>query len=693
MENATPLQKTLQEILLQEDFDRLTPFKKKAFWSKMSKEESEMLAHLLVAQGERQLRLGDSTALESFDIALQIAPNSPQLLFQQALAYSSHPDNIRCLTSACTALQATLELDPQFLEAWSAWGYALVRMGMFHNDASYFVEADQKFAQAEFLAEQASVEKRALFYRQWGVVWFLHGKQSGEAHDFHMAMEKYQLASALGLDDADFWNDYGNAISELALLIGRKELFIEAQARYRKAVKLLPNEYRGWLNLACCCRHIYEHNNEEIYFDYAMESFTKSSELRTDDVNLWLNWGLLYFYSGKHKTDIEHVQTSLEKFCQAYVCDSDHPAVLCRWGEAQMLYAACKEDVDLLREAELKIVRSLEIAPDNIQAWCVYGNCLNELGRYFGDPSFYEQAIEKFEYALTLNPHHPLLWYGLSLAHFSMGEIKANVEMIEKAARCCSKVMECGGQSYPQFWNDWGVALMKLAELNHDQNYIEAAIEKFERAIGQPSEWDADECELEWLYNYACALDFLGEFTEDPKYHEKAILVLLQVLQHDPNYFHARYNLALAYFHHGDLSDNVESLQNASDYFQILLSEDNEDETAWCDWGMALMHLALLTQEAFDGERSQKLFLQSEEKLLNAVALGNTSALYNLACLYSLTGNFQAAMHFVERAELVGALPSIDDLLHDDWLEDLRDTSDFRHFITLLSNKYEKEKP
>jgi len=45
-------------------------------------------------------------------------------------------------------------------------------------------------------------------------------------------------------------------------------------------------------------------------------------------------------------------------------------------------------------------------------------------------------------------------------------------------------------------------------------------------------------------------------------------------------------------------------------------------------------------------------------------------------------------MHFLEKAEQAGALPSLDDMLHDEWLENLVETPSFRHFISHISSKY-----
>ena len=250
-----------------------------------------------------------------------------------------------------------------------------------------------------------------------------------------------------------------------------------------------------------------------------------------------------------------------------------------------------------------------------------------------------------------------------------------------------------GGQLYPQILNDWGYALLKLAELTSNKNYVETALDKFEQAITRQSkEYGNAAIDPEWFYNYGCALDFLGDFNEDVTYYEKAVYVLSKTIQLDPTYTDARYNLALALSHLGEATADIEALNRANDHFQILLSQDNEDEMGWNDWGLTLLTLAHLLDDKALPHQSQKLYEQAENKLHHAAALGNIHSFYNLTCLYSLTENYTAAIYSLERAELAGALPSLDDLMHDEWLEGLRQTEGFRHLISQIFSKHEKDK-
>lgn len=379
---------------------------------------------------------------------------------------------------------------------------------------------------------------------------------------------------------------------------------------------------------------------------------------------------------------MEAMQMSFHKFEKGASLCPDNPQILSAWAEAQMVVGAQKGRLDYLKEALKKIEKSLDLQPEHPLSWYIYGNCLSELGRYFADPDFYQQAIEKFQSGLSVMRDDALLWYGLAQAHFAIGELQHNALMIEKATRFCARVMEFGGDVNPTIWNDWGIALMKLGVMQQDRQLLQSSLEKFEQAIKRHCEKnDPATIDPQWLYNYGCALDFLGDLLEDERYYERAIKILTQVLVLDPNFHHAKYNLAIAYSHLGEANSDIELLHKADEQFQAILNIDPEDEMAWSDWGVTLIHLARMVEDLSHSEQSLKIYLQAESKLLQAASLGNLGIFYHLSCLYSLLGNYNTAMHYLERAHEAKTLPSIDSLMEDEWLEGLRDTPAFQQFI------------
>lgn len=692
MTKENNLEQQLELMLTEGNFGRLTEFIDKSRWETMSVKERDLLGFLFVAQGTNQLGQGSKEALNSFKLASQIASSNPQVFYRQGIAHALQGMNMQCLIAAGKAFQKATELKPDFFEAWYMWGTILLRRGVCLQETKYFEQADEKFIEAKQYANVVKESKVADLYGQWGLCWQMHGKLSGEACDFHRALEYYRHAADSGLNEVNFWNDYADTTVELAGLIGNRDLLFEAIKLYEQALQEAPHNFNSWFHAGFCFQRLFDSTRDDQFFFSANEAYTHASELDPTSGVLWLNWGVLFAEAAKDKRDPDLFQMSFEKFAKADICEPNHPNILSRWGEAQGLCGAYSDSVELMREAEAKIVRSLEIEPENADTWFIYGACLSEMGRYFSDEQYFHQAIEKLQYGLTLNPRHSMILHTLALAYFAIGELTSQPEMIKQSLVYYARIMEFNhGKAPPEFWNDWGVSLMKLAEITLDQSTVESAIEKFERAIGDSTNWfgENSQIELEWLYNYACAHDFLGDHTEDSRHHEKAVSVLAQLLLQDPSATHVRYNLALALSHLGELTDDYGCFQKAHEHFQTILNHDMEDGLAWNDWGLTLLNFAELVQESTHPEKNQELYEQAEEKFLRSIALGYTQAYYNLACLYSLRQNFSGAMHYIEKAEQSGALPSVDDMVQDAWLDPLRQTPDFKHFLAQLSRKKE----
>lgn len=683
----SPLLKKLEQILATEAFESLDPFKEADHWHSLTTPERELLGLLFLKLGEKQLKEQDPKGSDSLNLAIQIAPKSYAIYYQMGLVLGAIKD-VESLIQASEAFEKALDLKPDAFEAWLARGKTFMSIGIIQSDANPFQDAHHCFEKAHAASQDATSSQKADLFWQWARNSFCHGKLSGEALDFRNALHHFQNSADLHKPSAEFWNEYGDTLQELAHLLGRQEFLFEAIDRYYYALREDSQNFGTCLCLGFCFKQLFEATGESDYFQLANENFQRAAAIKTDQSVLWLKWGQLFISHGKINRNLESIYSSFEKFSKADALQPNQATILSQWGEAEMLYGTHCERIDYLRASESKILRSLALNSNCPEVWCIYGMCLSEQGSYFNDEEFHLKAIEKFHYGLSLNQSDPLLWYGLSLAHFAVGEIRQDVDMIEKSVNYSSRVLEFGGQVIPQFWNDWGVALMKLGEMTGNKGYIESAVEKFEHAINQHPD---EEPEPEWLYNYGCALDYMGDFLEDPSYYEKAVQILAKVLQIDPQHSHARYNLALALSHLGEAVSEMEPLLRASEHFEILLNQDNEDEMGWNDWGLTLLHIAQLVHDQGTPQLHQRYYEEAESKFLHAIALGCSHSFYNLGCLYSLNGNISFAIHYLERSESAGTLPSLEDIMHDEWLENIRETPPFKNFIAHLSSKNPKE--
>jgi tetratricopeptide (TPR) repeat protein len=688
MKKSKDYKKILEEIYSSHAFERLDSFTDSKEWEYLNDEERELLSLLFVMQGEKQLIEGNNQVLESFRIANVISPNNSRILYRQGLAFSNQSQNLFCLKTACKIYESTLELQPDYFEAWHGLANSLVLIGTLNHDSLCLGEAINKYKQAEKFSDKIGTQKLAGFYRDLGLCWYSSGKLSGEPQDFRQALTLYQKCARLGLNTSFFWNDYGNAINEIAQLVNKPKLMIEAVEMYWKSIKLTPHYHPGWYNLATSLKVLYQIQPQEAYYAFANESFEQVSKLDPQNTNVWIKWGELQAYRGRIQRDIQNLKDSCKKFEVADVCDPNHSLVLSSWGEALLLIGSWTEDLEVLKEALRKIHKSLEIQKDNARLWFLYGSCLNELGKYYNEEKYFLDAIEKFQLGLQLDSNDTLLWYGIALSFFALGQLREDDALVYEASQYFMKAIESGGENMPQFWNDWGLALMRLSNMTDEKRYLESSINKFEQALRISSKGGTkDPNDVDWLYNLGCAYELLGDYEEETAIFEKAAHLFKKVLEIDPSFFTAYFNLACVSSRLGEVTGDIDFLFEANKNFEKALNYDPEDDQAWNEWGISLVNIAELIKDPLRPDLSQKFYAEAEKKFVFSAGLGNTSAAYHLACLYSLTGNFEASIHFLEKCMKDKALPPLDDLLVDDWLKNLRQTPLFISFLSQIERK------
>jgi len=688
MEKSNALLLQLQEILNTKNFHSLEGFRDPEQWGNMKTKEKELLGQLFILKGEACLPKDNKAAKELFHGATLLAGNNARLFFLLGKAYASQEHNVECLNLAFESFSRSTKLAPSNFEFWYAAIETLILKGEISNEVECFIEARTLCQGVYELATTQSNAAKARFYWLWGKCSYSIGKRYGETVDFYGALEKYRSAIDNGIDDPDFWKQMGDIHYELAHLVEREDLYHSALEYYQKALQFSHDFFEAWLGMGLCYFFLFQNHPTMEYFSLANSSFEKASKLNPSDVRLWTKWAQLQFDQSKQHSDLTMLEECILKFEKANVISPSTPILICHWGEAQMLLGAASERIELLKEAERKFSACLEIQPDDDNIWHLFGCSIHEMGRYFADEAYFRLAIEKFQYGLSINRRSATLWHDMAVSYFALAESRGDASLIEKATQCCSKAIECGGENQLQCLNDWGIALMKLAEMNGEQSHIEAAIEKFETAIELQRAWEIEgDPDLDLLYNYGCACDCLGEFTGEISWYEKSIQLLSHVLHVDHTHIHARYNLALTLSHLGDLAMDVECFVKSIEQFEQLLAFDPEDEMAWMEYGVTLLTLAVTIHDPIVPQKSLFYFQDAEHKLMQAAALGCSQAYYSLACFHSLTHNPSVAMFYMEKARLANGLPSIEDLEYDEWLEPIRHTEEFYAFIAKLRSK------
>jgi tetratricopeptide (TPR) repeat protein len=686
---------TLETLSLRRIFHRFFPRKVAASvphvesksWTHLSEDQKKELALESLTQGELTLLRGNLGALSLFETASQLDPRNPKIWYRQGLSffeYGSEEGKEKALLLASKHFKIATQLDPLFFDAYIAWGNVLLQLGRFHEEHHFHTEARDKYQRAIALSQGQSKEILAELYWDFGIVWSEIALHSGEALDFHLAIQAFR--SSLECQEnpqAEFWNDFGNAYLQLGLLINDDRLFLKAVEHLQRAIENMPNYFDGWSALADTYTLLYVNSMDERYATKASDCYARAVKLAPKDASVWLNWAQLLGETGRLNKNVKNLISSIEKCARAASLDPEDPDITGQWVESLSHLGAIANRLDLLIEAEQKIIKATDQTPDDPNLWHAYGICLMAFASYFSDPEYDDLAIEKLQYGLSLDRTNAEIWHALGLAHKHAADLTDEEAMVERAPRFLSKAMDLK-PSCPALTFDAARAYLHYSEAIDDMAALEQAILLFESLLQNHRGTLLNH--PEWIYEYGLALDWLGECTGEEKDFSRAIEIFSHVLLIDPDYPKIHLQMAMTYLQMGHAVGESEYYKRALNHFRLAARQEEENDKLWLEWGLCLIHLA---HHTIDSEFMDQLYLDAEQKISRAGQLGNPQAHYHLACLHSILGRTHEAMDLIRKALSARALPTLDEILEDEWLENLRNSEVFSQFLTDLEAKFQ----
>ncbi len=640
----------------------------------------------LLSEGEYLMLRGRfSEAHTRFEQAIALAPTHAHVFLRQGLSlldYGSQEKDEKSLILASQAFKKAHQIEPDSFATLHNWASALSQVGQIKNIPHFFAQAKEKYEKALPLASSQESSISADIHWEYGVNWMHIATHSEEACDWQCALQAYEKAAAhMHPMPADFWVDCGIASLAVAEKINDIRQVVKAINCLKYATTQEPSSLRAHTTLADALEKLYWYTHDEEHFALANDCYTSALKLAPEQAELWLKWASLLCMSGRKMRDVKKVRSAIEKCGLAQIHEPQNPLVLSLWGEALALLGELTERIELLYEGQNKIEDALEIAEDNPEVWYSSGMCLHSCALYFNDFDFYYQAIEKFQTGLSINRSLPKLWYAIATSYAAVGNLENDIEATERSIKFYQKAAAFNPcNSYLAI--EYAFALAKLGEMLHNQEWLELALQQFEYTLNLQK--NAVYLHPDWLFHYACTLDLIGDFHEDESYYTKAIEILSHVLMIDPDFPRLHHRLAQTFCHLGELMGEVDHFYRSIHHLRLALKHEDEDDQMILDWGIVLINIAQHAPPLVDIDQ---LYKEAEQKMTLAAKLGNAQAFYQLSCLYSLTYQYEKSFQFLMKADSFKALPPLEELLQDEWLDGLRTTTDFRAFVYALENR------
>ncbi len=647
---------------------------------------SILLSEHLLHEGQMEIvRHELRKGMDLFQKACELNPNNPKLYFEQGLSlfeYGCEEGKEKTLLIATKKFKMAVSLMPEYFQAWHLWGLALYHLGQSTQEHHYFLESEEKLQKALALSNTAGLDQQADLLWDYGNTKTAVALHSGEALDWQISLDAFQKAAATQNHlPAEFWNQYGFCCLNLAQCINDVRMCVKSIHCFKHAISSSADSFEGWNNLSKALEALYGYTHDEDHFSQASECFSSASQLRPFDAEICLNWAKLACLSGKQTRDIKKLRLAIEKCKKAHACNPSSPHILALWGESLSYLGEQLERVELIQEGENKLSQAIDLESNDPAIWESFGHHFNCLGRYFADIDYHYQAIEKFQTGLSLNRSCSSLWYAIACTYSHLGHSEQDTDSLQKATRFFAKAVDLKPcNSY--FRVEYARALSKLGELIHDEKILEQSLAEFERALSIQK--NAVYLHPDWLFYYGCTLDLYGDFHEEASYYHKAIEVFSHVLMIDPDFPHIHHHLALAFSHLGELQGEIDLFYRSLHYFKLASKHEEDNDQVLLDLGIALINIAQYTSDAMEADQCYR---DAEVKFTTAAKNGNLQAYYHLACLYSLLSEHEKSLSLLFKAETYDALPSVEEMIQDDWLDLVRNCDEFKELIGRLEKK------
>lgn len=648
-------------------------------------DEKKKLASDLLKKGEEILSKEDLSAIKLFNEAAQLDPSNPLIWYRQGLAFfefGCQTNKEKSLLMASKNFKIAVSLDSEIFDFWWAWGNVLFVLGTQKDEYHYFLEAKKKYKHAIALSQNQSDDILSEVHWDNGLIHSHIADHSGEAIDLKKAIDEFHKSLSYQTDaPAAFWNDLGNAYLKMGYLINENNIYIQAIEYFKTATQKSKKLTDAWSSIAEAYSELYINTLDENYFNLANQHYEISLEQNPLNGDLWLEWARLLGESGKLNKDTKKLRASIEKCIRANRRNKNTNQITGQWVESLSFLGAYTNRLDLIVEAENRIMKETDLYSEESDLWYSYGICMKAFAIYYDDTDYDQFAIEKFQIGLSLDRSNPELWYELATCHSKVGKNLEDIEMLERAIKFFVKAIDLK-PACPNIIFDYAKALTFLAEQTLNQKTLEEAVKQFEIALNLQK--NAILAHPDWIFYYGSALDLLGDLFENESYYLKAIEIFNNVLLVDPDFPKIHFKLALCFSHILEVNSKTEYFEKAINCFKLASKQDPEDDNVWLEWGLTLTSFAY---DNFSDEIKKQYYLEAEQKIIKAGQLGNQHAHYHLACLYSLTNRFEEAILFLEKAKSSDMLPPIEEMLDDEWLDNLRTTEIFSNFLHQIEKK------
>ena len=244
---------------------------------------------------------------------------------------------------------------------------------------------------------------------------FYIGLKHHSAGEYLDASKEYKAATELKLKFHEAYNNWGNALVNLAQTksgIEAEALYKDSFEKYQHATLLKPDDHEAYYNWGTALDALAQTKSgieaEALYKD-SFEKYDYATQLKPDDHEAYNNWGNALVNLAQTKSGVEAEKLyneAFEKYDYATQLKPDEHKVYYNWGVALSNLAQTKSGIEaeaLYNKSFEKYQQAVQYKPNSYEAYYNWGNALSELAQTKSGveaEKLYNEAFEKYQLAI-----------------------------------------------------------------------------------------------------------------------------------------------------------------------------------------------------------------------------------------------------------------------------------------------------
>ena len=292
----------------------------------------------------------------------------------------------------------------------------------------------------------------------------------------------------------------------------------------------------------------------------------------------------------------------------------------------------------------------------------------------------YLEAAEEYKTASELKPEYSEAYNNWGVALMELAEIKSGNEAEELYKEACKKYDKAitYKQDYHEAYNNWANSLSELAKTKSESEAEELYKEAFEK-YNLATTYKQDDHQV--YYNWGVALMKLATIksgNEAEELYEEAFekYKLATTYKQDDHQVYYTWGLALVELAKTKSESEAKELyEEAFERYKLATTYKQDDHNTYDAWGLALVELAKTKSES----EAKELLNEAIKKFQQAVEHGGKS--YNLACLFAIRNQKAEALKYLEQT-LARNEFTVDFVEQDEDWKNLRNDPDFQDLLS-----------